>query len=178
MISTKGTREAKRYVFSWDIKMIYILFHYNPNPPNSVMGLCSSLSSFCGGSTHIFQETNRVCDLSSLTIQAATLHLPGRTQCALSFRVSTGQERIPKEESAQNVDPGEEISLAAAPAGTRTCDFSITSPELYHWVTTSPPPSPLLLILGKYPLPRGEIEPASEVHWNRRSNNWATIPPK
>ena len=117
--------------------MIYILFQYNPNPPNSVMRLCSSLSSFC---THIFQETNRVCEFSSLTIQTATLHLPGRTHCALSFRVSTGQERIPKEESAQNVDPGEEISLAAAPAGTRTCDFPITSPELYHWVTTSPPP--------------------------------------
>ena len=38
-------------------------------------------------------------------------------------------ERLPKWESAQKVDPGEENS-PAAPAGTRTRDFSITSPAL------------------------------------------------
>ena len=39
-------------------------------------------------------------------------------------------ERIPKQESAQKVDPGEENS-PAVPAGIRTRDLSITSPVLY-----------------------------------------------
>ena len=39
---------------------------------------------------------------------------------------NTGMERIPKQESAQEVDPGEENSPAAA-AGTRTRDLSIMS---------------------------------------------------
>ena len=42
---------------------------------------------------------------------------------------NTGVERIPKLESAQKVDPGEENS-PAAPAGIRTRDLSITSPAL------------------------------------------------
>ena len=43
--------------------------------------------------------------------------------------VTQGVERIPKYESAQKVDPGEENS-PAAPAGIRTRDLSITSPAL------------------------------------------------
>ena len=43
--------------------------------------------------------------------------------------VTRGVERIPKLESAQKVDPGEENS-PAAPAGIRTRDLSITSPAL------------------------------------------------
>ena len=44
--------------------------------------------------------------------------------------VARGVERgLPKSESAQKVDPGEENS-PAAPAGIRTRDFSITSPAL------------------------------------------------
>ena len=43
--------------------------------------------------------------------------------------VSREVERIPKSESAQKVDPGEENS-PAAPAGIRTRDLSITSPVL------------------------------------------------
>ena len=42
---------------------------------------------------------------------------------------NTGVERIPKLESAQKVDPGEENS-PAVPAGIRTRDLSITSPAL------------------------------------------------
>ena len=42
---------------------------------------------------------------------------------------NTGVERIPKEESAQKVDPGEENS-PSAPAGIRTRDLSIKSPAL------------------------------------------------
>ena len=40
-----------------------------------------------------------------------------------------GVEWIPKQESAQKVDPGEE-NAPAAPAGIRTHDLSITSPAL------------------------------------------------
>ena len=40
-----------------------------------------------------------------------------------------GVEWIPKEESAQIVDPGEENS-PAAPAGIRTRDLSVMSPVL------------------------------------------------
>ena len=43
--------------------------------------------------------------------------------------VTRGVEWIPKEESAQKVDPGEENS-PTAPAGIRTRDLSITSPTL------------------------------------------------
>ena len=43
--------------------------------------------------------------------------------------VTRGVERIPKEESAQKADPGEENS-PAVPAGIRTRDLSITSPAL------------------------------------------------
>ena len=39
---------------------------------------------------------------------------------------NAGMERIPKQESAQEVDPGEENYPAAA-AGTRTRDLSVTS---------------------------------------------------
>ena len=42
---------------------------------------------------------------------------------------NTGVERIPKSESAQKVDPGEENS-PAAPAGIQTRNLSITSPAL------------------------------------------------
>ena len=42
---------------------------------------------------------------------------------------NTGVERMPKQESAQKADPGEEHS-PAAPARTRTHDLSITSPAL------------------------------------------------
>ena len=42
---------------------------------------------------------------------------------------NTGLERIPKLESAQKVDPGEENS-PAAPAGMWTQDLSVTSPAL------------------------------------------------
>ena len=43
--------------------------------------------------------------------------------------VTRGVEWIPKKESAQKVDTGEENS-PAAPAGTRTRDLSTTSPAL------------------------------------------------
>ena len=43
--------------------------------------------------------------------------------------VTRGVEWIPKSESAQKVDPGEENS-PAVPAGIRTRDLSITSPVL------------------------------------------------
>ena len=43
--------------------------------------------------------------------------------------VTLGVERIPKWESAQKVDPGEENS-PATPAGIQTCDLSIMSPAL------------------------------------------------
>ena len=42
---------------------------------------------------------------------------------------NTVVERIPKKESAQKVDPGEENSPAPS-AGTRTRDLSTTSPAL------------------------------------------------
>ena len=44
----------------------------------------------------------------------------------LEYCSNMGVEQIPKSESAQKVDPGEENSLAA-PAGIRTRDFSIMS---------------------------------------------------
>ena len=49
--------------------------------------------------------------------------------CQLHFECcdNTGVERIPKLESAQKIDPGEEI-YPAAPAGTLTHYFFITSP--------------------------------------------------
>ena len=43
--------------------------------------------------------------------------------------VTRGVERIPKLESAQKVDPGEE-SAHAASVGIRTCDLLIMSPAL------------------------------------------------
>ena len=63
---------------------------------------------------------------------AATCHLHFRRidrDLFTCYCGNTGVERIPKYESAQKVDPGEENS-PAAPAGTRTRDLSITSPAL------------------------------------------------
>ena len=40
-------------------------------------------------------------------------------------------ERTPKSESAHKAEPREE-SFPAVPAGARTRDVSITSPQLYH----------------------------------------------
>ena len=48
-------------------------------------------------------------------------------------------ERIPKQESAQKVDPEEENS-PADPAGTRTRDFSIMSTVRALITELSPPP--------------------------------------
>ena len=44
---------------------------------------------------------------------------------------NTGVERIPKKESAQKVDSGEENS-PVIPAGTRTRNLSITNSSLFH----------------------------------------------
>ena len=51
---------------------------------------------------------------------------PGFFTC---YGSNTGVKRIPTQESAQKVNPGEENS-PAAPAGTRTRDLPITSPAL------------------------------------------------
>ena len=54
------------------------------------------------------------------------LHWPGSFTCYCS---NTGVERIPKLESAQKVNPGEETS-PTAPTGIWTRDLSVTSPPL------------------------------------------------
>ena len=50
---------------------------------------------------------------------------------------NTEVKRIPKQESAQKVDPGEENSLTT-PAGTWTNDLLVTSPVLSHWAIFAP----------------------------------------
>ena len=54
---------------------------------------------------------------------------PSTSTLTQLLNYDTGVERIPKQESAQKVDLGEENS-PAAPAGIRTRDLSITSPAL------------------------------------------------
>ena len=56
---------------------------------------------------------------------------------------------MPKQESAQKADPGQEFFFAA-PAGTRTRDLSITSPSLSHRATPAPQMNtkPVLYIVG------------------------------
>ena len=72
------------------------------------------------------------CNLSP----ALLVEWPGSFMC---YCGNTGVERIPKQESVQKVDPGEEYS-PAAPAGTRTRDLSITSP-LFKPLSHSPLPT-------------------------------------
>ena len=59
---------------------------------------------------------------------------PGSSTC---YCGNTGVERIPRWESAQKVDPGEENSPAGA-SGPWTRDLLITCPALYHWAATAP----------------------------------------
>ena len=67
-----------------------------------------------------------VCVFNSNLPPALLAEWPGFFTC---YCGNTGLERIPKWESAQKVDPGEENS-PAVPAGIRTRDLSITSPAL------------------------------------------------
>ena len=46
-------------------------------------------------------------------------------------------EQIPKSESAQKVDPGDEHS-PATPAGTQNGNISITSQHSNHWAIPAP----------------------------------------
>ena len=75
---------------------------------------------------------------------AVTCHLHFFT-CYCS---NMGVKQIPKQESAQKVDPREEIS----PARTWTWDLSISSLALYHW-TIPPPPPPTTPIHSSRPKP-------------------------
>ena len=59
--------------------------------------------------------------------------------------------RIPKWESAQNVDLGEEIPPATA-AWNRTSDLSITSPAVYHWAIPVPHTCVLVRFLQRWVL--------------------------
>ena len=148
--------------------MTYILFQY---PPNSVMRFCSSLSSFCGGSIHIFQETNCVCDsFRPLPFRQPHFIFHGRPSAHCLFVCPRGRNGYRKKSqhkklTLENKFLPPPLLPGLEPATFRSRVRSSTT-EL-----PPPPPSPPLLILGKNPLPRGEIEPASEVHWNRRSNN-------
>ena len=91
-------------------------------------------------SLHSKPDMQGACVFSRSLPPAPLAERPGSFTC---FCGNTGVERIPKLETAQKVDPGEE-NYPGAPAGTRTWDLSITRPSLCHRAT----PCPLLWTSG------------------------------
>ena len=81
----------------------------------------------CTMSLHAKPHTQGACVFSCNLPPAPLVEWPGSFTC---YCGNTGVERIPKQESAQKIDPGEENS-PAAPAGIRTRDLLVTSPALF-----------------------------------------------
>ena len=77
-------------------------------------------------SLHAKPHTSGACVVSCNLSPALLADWPGSFTCYFG---NTGVERIPKKESAQKVDLGEENS-PATPAWIRTRDLSITGPTL------------------------------------------------